>query len=103
MPDDQVDQDLEHMAGSSALGRHLKESLTRLKNGAAGPALAEMAREVLEGRTTLGQVAASSAYAGPLTAAADEIHHWNATLTDKEREELIRDAKRRLGEDDADK
>ena len=48
MRDDQVDQGLNAMTGDPALTRQLKASLQKLRDGVGGPALAEMAREVLE-------------------------------------------------------
>lgn len=61
---DPADPELRDMAGGD-LGRYqlLRDSLRRLAAGAAGPDLAEMAREVLAGRVTLRQAMNSRAYA----------------------------------------
>jgi hypothetical protein len=93
MPDDQVDRDLDAMTGDPALTRQLKASLQKLREGVGGPALAELAREVLEGRTTLREVARSSAYAAEMGAVMRRFQQWNAELTDEERAKLIADAK----------
>lgn len=100
MRDEQVDQGLDAMTGDPALTRQLKASLQKLRDGVGGPALAEMAREVLEGRTTLRDVARSSAYAAEMSTVMAGLREWNANLTDEQREQLIADAK--AAKDDAD-
>ena len=72
------------MTGDPALPRQLKASLQKLRAGVGGPALAEMAREVLEGRTTLRDVARSSAYAAEMSAVMAGLQQWNADLTDEQ-------------------
>jgi hypothetical protein len=42
-----LQRELEQMSGSPVFAKKIKESLQRLAGGAAGPELAEMAREVL--------------------------------------------------------
>ena len=93
MGDEQVDRNLDAMTGDPALTRQLKASLQKLRDGVGGPALAEMAREVLEGRTTLRDVARSSAYAAEMSTVMAGLQQWNADLTDEQREQLIADAK----------
>lgn len=73
--------------------RQLKASLQKLRDGVGGPALAEIAREVLEGRTTLRDVARSSAYANEMSAVMARLQQWNADLTDEQREQLVADAR----------
>lgn len=98
MPDnnEQLDRDLEAMSGNPAIAKHLKESLRRLSRGAAGPELAEMACEVLEGRTDLRTVAGSSAYAGQLTEAVGKFTAWQAQLTPTERDQALEATQKRL-------
>jgi hypothetical protein len=93
MSDEQVGRDLDEMTGDPAVTKQLKASLQRLRDGAGGPVLAEMAREVLEGRTTLRDVARSSAYATEMTKVMAGFQEWNTSLTDEERERLATDAK----------
>jgi cytochrome c-type biogenesis protein CcmH/NrfG len=93
MPQDPVDRDLDEMTQDPALTTELKASLRRLSDGAAGPMLAEMARDVLEGRTTLRDVARSSAYATAMTDVVGRLQDWNANLSDREREELATEAR----------
>jgi len=100
MQDEQVDRGLDAMTGDPALTRQLKASLQKLRDGVGGPGLAEMAREVLEGRTTLRDVARSSAYAAEMSTAMAGLQQWNADLTDEQRDQLIADAK--AAEDAAD-
>lgn len=100
MDDEQVDRDLDAMTGDPALTRQLKASLQKLRDGVGGSALAEMAREVLESRTTLRDVARSSAYAAEMSTVMTDLQQWNADLSDEQREQLIADA--RATEDGAD-
>jgi hypothetical protein len=93
MQDEQVDRDLDAMTGDPVLTRQLKASLQKLRDGVGGPALAEIAREVLEGRTTLRDVARSSAYANEMSAVMARLQQWNADLTDEQREQLVADAR----------
>jgi hypothetical protein len=99
--DREVDYHLEQMTGSRTLARELKENLRRLRDGAAGPELAEMAREVLEGRTTLREVARSAAYSEQMLGLADRLQEWNTGLTDEERDELVQETEQRLAEGDS--
>lgn len=99
MSDDHIDDALERFAGDKNLAADLKANLERLRDGVGGPELAEMARDVLSGRTTLRDVARSSAYATPLTEAMDRFHEYDAQLTDEERAKLITRAELRLNSD----
>lgn len=96
MTDEQLQRDLEQMSGSPAIAKQIKESLRRLTNGAAGPELAEMARDVLDGRTDLRSVARSSVYAGHFTDAIGRFQRWHADLTPDERNQLVVDTRARL-------
>jgi hypothetical protein len=96
MTDDRLDRDLERMAGSPDIAKAIKESLRRLSRGAAGSDLAEMAREVLEGRTDLRTVARSSAYADRITEGIGEFNRWQSELTPEERDQFLDDARERL-------
>jgi hypothetical protein len=90
--DDEVDRQLDEMTGDPAVTKHLRASLEKLRDGAGGPGLAEMAREVLQGRTTLREVARSSAYATEMAKVMADLREWNTGLTDRERERLAADA-----------
>jgi hypothetical protein len=65
--DGALDRDLEEMAGGRGLADSLKASLEKLKTGVAGKDLAEMAAEILDGRTGLREVAQSSAYSAQIS------------------------------------
>ena len=95
MNDEPLDRDLERMSGSPELAHEIKQSLRRLSNGAAGPQLAEMARELLEGRTDLRTVAQSSAYANDLTGAIGQFQRWQSSQTQEERDQVVNEARRR--------
>ena len=101
MSDDRLNQELEQMAGSPTVARAVKDALRRLSNGAAGPDLAEMARDVLEGRADLRTVGQSSAYSGPMTDAIGKFQDWQDELTLDKREAFIADARSRMSGQDA--
>ncbi|HEV8173998.1 MAG TPA: hypothetical protein VGP91_10165 [Actinoplanes sp.] len=100
MTDDPLDRDLEQMAGSPQLAKAIKQNLQRLSNGAAGPDLAEMARDVLEGRTDLRTVARSSAYAGQITEGINKFNRWQSDLTPDERTQLLEDTRAAIYDED---
>jgi hypothetical protein len=97
--DDPVERDLEDMAGDPKLAKSIRRSLEQLRDGSAGPALAEMAKDVLEGRTDLRAVARSAAYAGELTEGLDQYKSWEAQLTPEERVEFDREARTLIYDD----
>jgi len=98
--DDAVDGELERVAGNRKTAAEVKRALERLREGAAGPDLAEMARDVLDGRISLRDVARSSAYAVPLADAMDGFARWQAELSDEERAQLLADAEGGFRDDD---
>jgi hypothetical protein len=97
MTDDNLNRELERMAGNPATARAIKSALDRLKNGTAGSDLAEMARDILDGRIQLRDVGQSSAYANPLTEAVGRFQQWQADLTDEERQQQLATAREQLG------
>jgi len=99
--DSPLDRNLEQMAGSPQLAKAVKDSLVRLSKSAGGPDLAELARDVLEGRTDLRAVARSSAYAEQISAATVKFQKWYSELTPEEREKFIAETKARVSGIDA--
>lgn len=93
-----IDDELHRMAPNSQVARAIKDSLERLSKGAAGTDLAEMARELLEGRTSLREVGRSSAYAGQFTEAAERYRKWFADLSPEQRDELERTTRQQISE-----
>lgn len=89
MTDNSLDRDLEQTAGTPQLARAVRKSLQQLKGGAAGPDLAEMARELLNGGTDLRSLARSSAYANPISQGIEQYNRWEAGLTPDERQRFI--------------
>ena len=100
MSDEPLDRDLEQMSGSPALARHLKQSLHRLAAGAGGPRLAEVAREVLDGRMALRDMAKSSVYTDYFTEAIAGFRRWQAELAPDEREQHLSEIQRHLLDQD---
>lgn len=96
MSDERLDSELERMAGNPKLARAIKDALNKLSKGAGGADLAEMARDVLDGRTDLRTVGQSSAYSHQMTEAIGQFQQWQAELTLEERERFIADAQATL-------
>jgi hypothetical protein len=94
--DDALTRDLEQKLGSKDLARRVRESVLRLRDGAGGEQLAEMARDLLDGRIDLRTIGRSSAYAGPLTAAARRYQDWFSNLSPEEQESVMTDAREEL-------
>jgi hypothetical protein len=101
MTDSPLDRDLAEMAGTPQLARVVRRSLERLRDGAAGPDLAEMARELLDGRTDLRSVARSTAYAGPITDGIHRYDGWQAQLTAEERRQLEEEMRAIVSDEDS--
>jgi len=99
--EDRLRGDLDRIAGDPELAKRLREDIVRLRGGAGGDQLAEMARDLLDGRIDLRAVAGSSAYAEPLSAAAEKYGEWLRSLDPEERERLMATAitSRRTWED----
>ena len=85
MTDDAVERDLEDMAGDPQLARSIRRGLEQLRDGSAGPDLAEMAEDLLEGRIDLRTVARSAAYASDISEAIGYYQSWEAQLSPEER------------------
>ena len=100
MPEDPLDRELEQITGNKKMAAELRQNLEKLKGGAAGPDLAEMARDVLAGRVTLRDVTRTSAYAAPLTDAMNRFHDHQAKLSDEEKAELLKQAEDRFTDDE---
>jgi hypothetical protein len=81
-------QFLDLTEGDVGLAKLLHASLQRLRDGVAGDDLREMARDVLDGRTDLRQVAASEAYGPALTGHFHRFKEWEQGLDPEERERL---------------
>ena len=100
MTDDPIDRDLAEMAGNPRVAAEIKNHLQRLSRGAGGPELAEMARDLLEGRTSLREVGKSEVYADQFNAATRRFLDWYHELTPEERGELNRKAQEEFGTGD---
>ncbi|MEU4219606.1 hypothetical protein [Actinoplanes sp. NPDC026623] len=102
MSDEQepIDHELQQMTSNPRVAKATKEALNRLRQGVAGPELAEMATEVLEGRTDLRTIGRSSVYAAQLTEAAEGFREWHAHLSPEERDARDRSAHEYLGDAD---
>jgi hypothetical protein len=74
--------------GNHGLAKLLHASLTRLRDGAAGDDLQEMARDVLAGHTDLRQIAASDAYGSMLLDRYHRFREWEQDVGPEERQRL---------------
>jgi hypothetical protein len=100
--DSPLDHELERMAGSPGLAKAVKANLVLLSRCVAGPDLAEMARDLMDGRIDLRTVADSSAYAEQITNATVTFERWYAELSPEEREKLITDTEDHVASFDED-
>jgi len=73
--------------------------LNRLAEGAAGEEWAELASDVVHGRTTLAQAGASGAYRELFETAWRDYQAWDAALEPDERARVLREAREALGID----
>lgn len=77
----------------------LRKSLEHLASGLGGPALKEMAQEVLSGRMGLREAANVSSYAEEAVVQSAPLAEKWASMSDSEREALAADGERRLEEE----
>ncbi|MGV2386300.1 MAG UNVERIFIED_CONTAM: hypothetical protein LOD86_13710 [Thermobifida fusca] len=89
---------LDIAGGDRALAKLLHQSLTHLEQGVGGPALQELARDVLSGRTDLREVANSSAYAEAFQESLRRFHQWRAEAGPEEVARLAEQAEQRAAE-----
>jgi hypothetical protein len=92
-----LNRDLEQMSGNPRIARALRDSLEKMSGGAAGPVMAELARDLLAGRISLRTIGNSSAYADYFRDAAAKYAEWENSLTREEREELRERAAEQFG------
>ncbi|MER5937489.1 hypothetical protein ABT121_09240 [Streptomyces sp. NPDC001928] len=90
---------LEMTQQDPAQAKILKQSLEHLASGLGGPALKEMAQEVLSGRMGLREAANVSAYAEEAVERSAPLAEKWASMSDSEREALAVDGERRLEEE----
>jgi hypothetical protein len=95
-----IDRELDRMAGNPEVAAMIKKDLERLATGAAGREFAEMAKELLEGRSSLRDVGQSAAYAAQFTEAAERYRKWYAELSPEQRAELDRTAREQFDQRD---
>ncbi|MFE7894224.1 hypothetical protein [Streptomyces sp. NPDC057412] len=87
---------LEMTQQDPAQARILRQSLEHLASGLGGPALKEMAQEVLSGRMGLREAADVSAYAEEAVQRSAPLAEKWAAMSDSEREALAAEGERRL-------
>ncbi|MCO8272865.1 hypothetical protein M1L60_19915 [Actinoplanes sp. TRM 88003] len=97
MSDEHLDRQLAEMTDDPRLAKAIEDSLRKLKDGAGGPALAEMADEILSGRSNLRGLAQTSVYATELTGAVERFRDWEAETPLQEREHVAGETLAALG------
>ena len=70
--------------------------LRRLAETAAVPELAELARDLLDGKVSLRSASTSSAYETSLVAAISQYRKWDAQLSPDERERVLTETRAKL-------
>lgn len=93
-----VDAGLRAIARDPGLALSVKRSLGRMADGAAGPELQEMARDVLAGRIGLREAASSSAYSAALRERSSDGFTKLLSLPEEERESLAAKGQAELAE-----
>ena len=78
--------------GNAGLAKLLQAGLERLRDGAAGTDLQEMARDVLAGHSDLRQIAATDAYGPMLLDSFQRFKEWEENLDPDERQRLADEA-----------
>ncbi len=78
--EDALTRDLERTLGRADLAKKVRQSIVKLRDGVGGSQLAELARDLLDGRIDIRSIARSSAYAEPLSAAAARYNEWFKSL-----------------------
>ncbi len=96
--DELIDGELQRMTRNPQVARAVKAGLDQMSKNTARPELAEMARELLAGRTDLRTIGGSEAYATQLSEAAEGFRKWQAELSLEERDELERTTRENLGD-----
>ena len=81
-----INRDLEAMASRPDIARQVKESLQRMRTGEAGPEMAEMARDLLEGRIRLRDLATTEVYSEGLRSGVERYRRWESELTPDDRQ-----------------
>ncbi|MFE5817373.1 hypothetical protein [Streptomyces sp. NPDC056479] len=89
---------LEMTQQDAAQAKMLRQSLEHLASGLGGPAMKEMAQEVLSGRMGLREAADVSAYAEEAVVQSAPLAEKWAAMSDSEREALAAEGERRLEE-----
>jgi hypothetical protein len=93
---DAVIRNLTLQLGNRQLASRVRDSLIKLRDGVGGEQLAEMARDLLDGRIDLRAVSQSSAYAQPLSGAMHGYTEWFNSLNPSERQKVMEDARAEL-------
>ncbi|MFE5189332.1 hypothetical protein [Streptomyces sp. NPDC056628] len=89
---------LEMTQQDPAQAKILRQSLEHLASGLGGPALKEMAQEVLSGRMGLREAANVSVYAEEAVQQSTPLAEKWAAMSDSEREELAAEGEHQLQE-----
>jgi hypothetical protein len=96
-----IDDELLRMSGNPKVADAISAGLRQLSRGGAGPELAEMARDLLAGRISVGDIGRSSAYGPQLTEAFGKFQQWQNDLSPEDRERIERQAEEQLGNTEA--
>jgi hypothetical protein len=98
------DDELRSMTGGDrGLAKAVRASLERLRGGAGSPQMQELARDVLDGRISLRQVARSDVYGDAFREQFRKVAEWRESIGEEEYERQVERARRQLDElgDDA--
>lgn len=94
----EYEQFLDIAGGDPAVAKLVHESLKALERGAGGPAMQELARDVLAGRIGLREAANSSAYAEAFQESMARLRQWQDEVGPEEVNRLAAEAERYASE-----
>ena len=92
------DELLRLTGGNPKIVQALRDGLQEMSRNRAHPELAEMARDLIAGRTTLRQLGQSDVYGNALTDAVTKFKQLQADLPPEERARLERQAREQFTE-----
>jgi hypothetical protein len=93
-----IDDELVRMTGNAKAAEAVKESLRKLSEGAAGPELADMAKDLLAGRAALRDVGRSPVYGAALSEAFATFTRWRDELSAQQRADIEKQARDQFGD-----
>jgi hypothetical protein len=90
------DELLAMAGGDRGVAEGIRTALERLRDGAGSKEMRDLARDVLDGRTSLRQAGMSDAYAAALRGSLDRLNEWRDEIGEEEYQQQLEQARQRL-------